>query len=231
MDNKRTFAVIGLGTFGMEVCREVASKGGRVIAIDKDQKRIDKLKDIVTQAILLDTTEEDSLNKTPLDTIDVAVVAIAEDIEASILSTALLKKYKIPYIIARSSSEIHSQILSQIGANEIINIEVEEGRRIANKLVSPNIIEQIPISGSYVFAEILVPPSFLGKTLFDLNIRTRYNISVVSIKRISYEVDDVGNPITRENFIFPGPNDRLLENDIIVVVGEEKNIITLKEKS
>ena len=121
----KIFAVIGLGSFGFEICREISGKGGKVIAIDNDPKKIDKIKDLVMQAILIDSRDEESLAKASLENIDVAVVAIGENLESSIITTALLKKLNIPQIISRASSDFHALVLKQIGATEIINLEID----------------------------------------------------------------------------------------------------------
>lgn len=229
MANNKVFAVIGLGTFGVELCLELSRKGGKVIAIDKNTKQIEKVKEFVYQAILIDSTDEDVVKKAPLESVDIAVVAIAEDIQSSILTTAVLKRVNVPHIIARASSEIHAQILGQIGATEVINIEVEEGKRMATKLISPNVIEQIQLSDNFVFAEIMTPKFFIGKTIPELDIRNKYNISVVTIKRKGHDIDEFGNPKSRETIIFPDPHEKLQETDILVIVGEEQSINKLKE--
>ncbi len=228
MARDKIIAVFGLGLFGFEICKELSEKGGKVIAVDKNPKLIDKIKNIVMQAILIDSKDEDSLRKSSIENIDMAVVAIGENLEASIITTALLKKMNIPYIIARATSDIHSQVLKQIGANEIINIEVEEGKRLANRLISPNVLERIPISKNQVFAEIIIPNNFVGKTLQQIDLRNKVNINVISIKRSTLKIDDTGNPLKEEIVLIPRPQDILQLNDILAIVGTDSDIEIIK---
>ena len=128
MPKNKVFAVFGLGAFGLEVCRVLAEKGSTVIAIDNKVGQIEKIKNLVTQAVLIDSTDEESLRAAPIEDVDTAIVGIGENIESSILTTAILKKVGVPHIIARAISEIHAQVLRQVGASDVINIEIEERR-------------------------------------------------------------------------------------------------------
>ena len=148
MAKEKVFAVIGLGAFGRKLCEVITERGGKVIAIDNDASLIDKIKDTATQAILLDATDVESLTNAPFDDVDVAVVAIGNNITSSILTTALLKRIGVPYILARAITERHEQVLKQVGADEIVNIEIDEGLRIGNKLISPDVLDRIPVSQS-----------------------------------------------------------------------------------
>ena len=229
MAKGKNFAVFGLGTFGLEICKVLAEQGGRVIAIDSDDSLIDKVKDRVMHALRVDSTDEDAFKNLPLENVDVAIVAIGENLQSSIITTALLKKIGVPYIMARAKSDIHAVVLKQIGADEIINLEIEEGRRIANKLINPNVLERIPISKDLAFAEIMIPKKFIGKTLQKLNLRNRYNINVISIKRYELKIDEMGNPVKEEIVILQKPSDVLQKNDILILVGSNENLELLKD--
>lgn len=229
MAKEKNYAIFGLGTFGFEICTELVDQGCRVVAIDSDFALIEKIKDRVMHAIQIDSTDEDAFNNLPLENIDVAIVAIGDNLESSIITTALLKKMNIPYVIARARSDIHAAVLKQIGADEIINLEIEEGKRIAHRLVYPNIIERIPISKDLVFAEIVVPKNFIGKNMQKLNLRNKYNINVISIKRYELMIDEMGNPVKNEIVILQKPTDILQKNDILIVIGNNKDIESLKE--
>ncbi len=225
----KLIAVIGLGTFGYELCLELTKKGSKVIAMDKDQKLLEKIKEEIYQTIEIDATDEIAMKSTPISSVDTAVVAMASDIQSSILSTAILKNFNISHVIARSSSAIHHQILSKIGADEIINIEVEQGRRIANKIVSPNLIDQYTISDRYSFAEIVTPEPFINKTLPALDLRNKHNVSVVLIKRKDFNMDEFGNTTLKEIVIIPDAHETLKEGDILILVGEDISIKLIKE--
>lgn len=225
---ERTFAVIGLGTFGVRVCEELTIKGGQVIAIDNQAQLIEKVKDSVTQSILIDSTDEEAMGQLPFEDVDTAVVAIGDNIEASILTTAILKKIGIPHIIGRSITDIHQRVLRQVGADEIINIEIDEGTRLAQRLISPDILDSIPISENISLAEVLTPKGFAGKTLTDLDLRNRMSVSVVAIRKIELSVDEEGNTVRGERILFPDPGDILDETDVLLIVGENTPLNAFK---
>lgn len=226
---EKVFAVFGLGAFGMEVCRGLVEKGGKVIAFDHQPQPIEKIKDLVTQVMVLDSTDEDALRSAPLENVDVAIVAIGDDVEASILTTALLKNIGVPYIIARAVTDVHMRVLRQIGANEVINLEIEEGRRIASRLLTAEVLETIPITEDYSIIELYVPESMVGKSLERLNLRRGYLVNVIAIERFKTTVDEVGNPVKEERVILPTKDDVLLSNDILIMVGRNSDLDAFRE--
>lgn len=229
MEKDRLFAVFGLGTFGFEVCKVLSEKGTKVIAVDKDRKLVDKVKDMVTQAVLIDSTDEDALRNADLQDVDVAVVGIGDSIDGSILTTILLKNMGVPRIIARAVSSVHEQVLRQIGATEVINIAVAEGERLAKRIISPDMVDLMPISKNQSIAEIRTPTKFVDKTLQDIDLRKKYHINLISVKRIETAIDEVGNPLQEENVFCPKPDEELKANDILVLLGSEDDIQKLKE--
>ncbi len=221
---EKVFAVIGLGIFGRQVCATLTDHGASVIAMDNDPAKVERIKETVTQAVLVNATDGDSLALAPLEDVDVAVVAMGDSVEASILATTLLKRQAIPYVVARAISTVHAQVLKQVGADEVINVELDAGLRLGNRLVAPRILEQVSLSSGVSVAEMHVPGPVVGKSLAELALRGRYQISVISIKRIQVDVDEVGNPVRREDIVFPGPDDILQEDDIIHIIGENDAI-------
>lgn len=228
MAREKVFAVVGLGTFGRELCATLMEKGGKVIAIDNQARLIDRVRDEVTQAILIDSTDEDTIAQAPLQDVDVAVVAIGDNIEASILTTALLKRIGVPRIVARAVTDIHQQVLRQIGADEIVNIEIDEGRRVAQRLISPEVLDTVPLSEQISMAELYAPHSVVGSTLEQVDLRNKFRVNIVSIRRDDISVDEQGNPRRRERLIFPAAGDRLEEGDILIVVGSNEDIDALR---
>lgn len=224
----KTFAVVGLGTFGRQLCETLARKGATVIAMDNDPALVDRVKQSVTQAVLVDATDPDGLADVPLEDVDVAVVAIGDNVEASILATALLKKLAIPYVVARAITDLHHQVLKQVGADEVMNIEIDEGVRIANRLIAPDVLDQFPISANISVSELYVPASIVGATLAELDLRGKYRVNVVSVKRVAVQVDELGNPHRVEEVIFPGPDDSLEQDDTMLVVGRNEDIERFK---
>jgi trk system potassium uptake protein TrkA len=228
---EKVFAVFGLGAFGMEVCRGAIEKGGKVIAFDSRTQPIEKIKDLVNQVMVLDSTDEDALRSAPLENVDVAIVAIGDDVEASILTTAILKDIGVPYIIARAVSDVHMRVLRQIGANEVINLEIEEGRRVAARLLTSEVLETIPVTQDYSIVELYVPESMVGKSLERLNLRADYMVNVIAIERFKTAVDEEGNPVREERVILPTKDDVLLGDDILIVVGRNTDLDVFREKT
>ena len=226
---QKTFAVIGLGSFGTEVCRVLAEKGARVLAFDNRPEPVDKIKELVKQSYLLDTADEDTMLSAPLDGVDVAIVAIGEDIEASILTTALLKNIGVPYIMARSSSDIHQRVLRMVGATEVINLEIEEGRRVAARLLTTEAMDTISVTDDYSIVEFPVPENMVGRSLEKLNLRKEYHVNVIAIERFESAFDAEGNPAREERVILPDKDDVLMHGDVLIVVGRNSDIEALGE--
>ena len=221
---QKAFVVLGLGVFGRQICETLVERGGSVVAIDNDPDLIEQVKETVTQAVLIDTTDEDSLTEVALDNVDVAVVAIGDNVEASILTTALLKKRGVAQVVARATSALHAQVLRQVGADEVLNLETDAGSRLANRLIAPDILETVALSRGISVAEMYVPKAIAGATLARLDLRGRYGLMVISIKRVKREVDELGNPVETDEIVFPGPDDELLETDVIHVIGKNESI-------
>jgi trk system potassium uptake protein TrkA len=229
MAKEKVFAVIGLGAFGRKACEVLAERGGTVIAIDNNSDLIERVKETATQAILLDSTDEEAMGQVPFGDVDIAIVAMGDNIESSIITTAILKKIGIPYIVARAITQIHQQILRQIGADEIVNIEVDEGRRVAQRLISPEILDRFPLAGNMSITEMYTPKQFIGRSLAELDLRKKHQVNVVSIKRTMLSVDEEGNSIQQEEIIFPEPDKIIEESDVLIIVGKDEDIEDLRE--
>ena len=139
----RQFAVIGLGRFGCKVAETLAQKGASVIAVDTIQENVEKVSDFVTKAVRIDSTDEKALLACGIKDVDVAVVAMGEDIESSVLTTALLKNLDVAEIVARACSTLHAQILRLVGATRVVFPEEYMGFRVANSILSPGVLEYI----------------------------------------------------------------------------------------
>lgn len=222
------FAVVGLGSFGMKICQVISQRGGTVIAIDSQSERINRVKNQVAQAVVMDATDEAGYKRLSLEECDVAIVAIGDNVEGSILATALLKKAGVRYLVARAINPIHRQVLGQIGADEVINIEEDMGEQLAIKLIAPQILDYIPISERVSMAEIYCPRDFVGKTLEDIDLRKKVRLNIVAVKRDTVDVDEIGNAHSSEELIFPEAKLELKPNDVLMVVGFNEDIDTVK---
>lgn len=228
-EKEKVYAVIGLGTFGRQICHTLIEHDASVVAVDSRSDLIERIKDTVTQAVMIDASDEESLASLPFDDIDSAVVAIGDNIESSVLVTALLKRMGVPFILSRAVSEIHMHILKQVGADEVVNLEIDEGKRIARKLASPEILDRTFLSSSISLAEILLPESLAEKRVDQLDIRKKYRINIIAIKRTGYNVDEIGNPNKTEEILFPDPTTALKRHDELIIVGKNQDIERFKE--
>jgi trk system potassium uptake protein TrkA len=221
----KQFAVFGLGVFGVSVARNLMKEGMEVIAVDDNEENVELIKNDVTEAAILDSTKEEALRAVDIGRVDCAVVCIGENMEASILTSLLLKKLEVPKIIARANSQGHRQILTLIGVDEVISPEEEMGLRIARRLSSTHILNHLDISEHHTISEVMVSEEFIGKSIRELNLRANFGVNVVGIKKKIPQVTDEGENIFVEKYVdFPTPEDIIEEEDVLVMVGSERSI-------
>jgi trk system potassium uptake protein TrkA len=178
------FVVIGLGRFGGNVARSLALDGHPVLAVDIDEEVVRKISDDIDTVVRADATDEVVLQELRLQRMSRAVVAMgAESMEASILTTALLRQIGVPRIVARATTELHARVLHTVGAHQVVNPEAEMGLRLARQLSQPNVLERFDLGENAQVAEIAVPEAFVGKNLVELDLRREYGISVVAFRR------------------------------------------------
>jgi len=217
-------AVIGLGTFGAKTAIALYSKGAEVVAIDKNDDLVDNLKDRVTHAVALDVTNERSLRSVNISDVDVAVVAIGDNIANSIMAVAMLRKMGVGRVIARATSTVHEHVLEEIGASEIIRVEEEMGEIVASNIVAPHVLERYDFAAGYSVMEVKLGRKFAGKTLVESKIRQNYSLNIVALqKKIPYITEDGKAAFKFEINDCPMPMDIIEEDDVVVVVGSEKN--------
>mgnify|MGYP000409817732 CR=1 FL=1 len=226
----RQFAIIGLGRFGFKAVEVLSAKGAQVIAIDKDHALVDKIRDIATKAVQMDSTDEGALKECGVKDVDVALVSIGEDVESSILTTALLKNLGINEIVARATTRLHAQILEEVGATRVIFPEEDMGLRVANSIFAPGVLDYVDLGADYNLAEIEVKGDFIGKSIRDIHLKSKYGVNVIMImKKIKETVGDEGEFAEREIKELPTPDYVLGEKDILVVVGDSKDIEDLEK--
>lgn len=178
------FAVIGIGRFGSSVAMTLSQKGYPVLVVDSKKELIDEIAGEVSAAVQSDTTDKDSLLELEIQKFSCVIVGIgATSLEASILTTALLSQIGCARIIARGIHALHEKVLRSVGAHEVINPEEELGRRLAERLSQPYLLEQFDLGNELRLSEISTPQRFVGKSLQALSLRNRYSVSVVAIYR------------------------------------------------
>lgn len=206
------YAVIGCGRFGQSVAKTLYSLGHEVLAIDKNMDLVEDIADYVTQAVQADATDEMDMKSLGISNYDVAIVSIASDIQSSIIATILAKELGVAYVICKAKDDLTAKILSKIGADKVVFPERDMGVKLANNLVSKNILEFIELDPKYSIVEVSVSEKWYGKSLQQINFRERYGINVVAIKR--------GPHVN----ISPLAEDVIQKDDVLVVVGEIKKM-------
>lgn len=208
----RQYAVIGLGRFGLSVARRLYEAGQEVLGIDTSEECVEDAEFYVTHAVVADSTEEKALTSLGISNFDCVIVAIGNDLEASILTTMLLKDLGVKKIIAKALGKRHGQLLEKIGADWIIYPERDMGERVANQLLSPNMLDYIELSKEYNIEEIVIPSIMANKTLRELDIRARYNISVIALIRDG------------EIIVSPAPDQIIYNEDLLVMIGSREDL-------
>lgn len=208
----KQFAVIGLGRFGSSVAKTLYSMGRQVLAIDPDEEKVRAMVQSVTRAVVADATDEQVLKSIGIRNFDLVIVAIGGDIQASILTTLMLKELGVKSVVAKAQSELHGKVLYRVGADRVVFPERDMGFRVAQNLVSSNILEYIELSPDVSMIEIVAPSHVVGKELRQLDLRNRFNINVIALKQ--------GNNVN----ITPRADDRIYEGDVLVVVGLKEDL-------
>ena len=214
---RKQVAVIGLGRFGDSVAKSLFSMGNDVLALDIDGKLVESIASEITHAVQADATNEAVLKELGIGDFEVAIVAVGDDIQTNVLSTILLKKLGVPYVIARAENNLHGSILEKIGADRVIYVEEEMGARVAHGLVLKNVegvLDYMSVAPTYGVAKIAAPPYFVGKTLSELEFGRggKWKITVLLIQR---EDEIIVTPV-RTEVVKP--------KDIMVLAGNDENL-------
>ncbi len=228
----KLFVVLGLGQFGHHVAATLSRGGVEVIAIDKDPKRVEALKDVVSQAVCMDSTDETALRAVGVQKAQTAVVALGEDdLEASILSCAALNDLGVGQITVRTANELQGRILSRMGATRLIYPEKEMGEQVATSIMMSGVIDQVTLSTGQSVAQVLPREDLVGKRLKDAQLRERFRINVIGILRRRQVIDDLGESVTETELVsVPDPDDVIGEDDVLVVVGFKGQIEAMARK-
>jgi len=210
--------VIGLGIFGFNIAKDLYENGIEVIAIDKNKDIIQKIKDFSTKAILADGTDKEVIESIGIQGDDIVIISFGEDLAASTLITLHLKEMKIKNIIVKAPNEDHKRVLEKVGATQVIIPEREMADKVAKGIVSPNVLDYIPLSEDYTISEIAPPASFMGKTIGELHLRTKYHVEVIAVREM---LPDRVRMVPRADFV-------IKDSDVLVVIGKEEDIQKIK---
>ena len=179
---EKSYAVIGLGQFGMSVAETLAESDCDVLAIDAREENIQEVADKVTYAVRADVREPEVLRTLGVQNVDVAVIAVAENMEASIMATMQAKELGVPYVLAKAMNALHGKILEKIGADRVIYPEQSMGLRVARNLMSGGFLDVFELSTEFSMAEFPVPTEWVGKSLQELQLRESHDINIIAIK-------------------------------------------------
>jgi trk system potassium uptake protein TrkA len=218
---RRTFAVIGLGRFGAAIATTLTELGQDVIGIDADEEKVRALADVIHQAVELDATDERALRAAGVPEVDVAVVSIGENIEASLLVVMLVKELGVETIYAKGVTPLHGRILTRLGVTRVIFPEREMAVRIAHSVVVPNVIDYVELSRDFSIVELPAPADWTGRSLKDLQLRARFGLTLIAIRRQSGTSD---GEITS---VAPPAEEIIQSGDILALIGSNDRLSQL----
>ena len=200
MSLQKSYAVLGLGRYGFAVAHELARIGADILAVDMDESVVNSVATKLPLVKCADVTDPAVIKMLGIGNMDVVIIAMAGDLEASVMATMLCKDAGVPTVIAKCATEMGQRILSRVGADKVVFPETESGTRLAKNLLSAGFVDVIELSGDVVMVEMDVRPEWVGKNLIDLALRRRYGINVVAIRRgedISVNIDP-NKPFTKD---------------------------------
>ena len=215
----KRFAVIGAGKFGYYVAKALYENKNEVIVFDRDKEKIQTIEPFCTSAIVQDLTDYEALKGLGLEEADAVIISTGSDIKPSILICYHLSRLGIKRVIAKAEDDDHGEILKQLGASEIILPGVDMAYRLALRLTSPNILDFLPLEKDYTIIQIDPPPSFIGKSLQELDLRNRYEINIIAVKEKS------PSPFV----MVPGGDFIVKKGDVLVILGRESDLKKIKE--
>lgn len=227
---QKKFCIIGLGYFGMNLATILSKDGADILAIDNNPERIDMISEIVTHAVCLDSTDERAIKSMGLIEMDAVIVAIGENFESSITTTAILQEIGVKKIYSRIISPVHERLLRLMGIAEMLMPEAEAAGHLASRLLLEGITGAFELGKSYGIFEIPLPKIFINKTIIDTNIRENFNLNIVTIKKSNKA--GFNNMIHNDNVNVvgvPSPHTTLVDGDVLVVFGKEKDVKHLLE--
>jgi len=214
----RRVIVIGLGIFGVNIVRELYEGGFEVYAIDKKKDAVQKVKDFSTKAIVADGTDKEVMELIGVQEDDTVVISFGEDLASSTLITLHMKQLKVKNIIVKAPNEEHKLILEKVGATDVIIPEKEIAGKVAKSIISPNVLDYLPLSDGYMIFEMAPPDSFFGKTIGELQLRNKYHIEVIAIRDVLL---DRVHMVPQAGFV-------IKDGEVMVIVGKETDIKKIK---
>ena len=207
----KTILIIGLGQFGTHIAKRMSDLRCEVMAVDIDEERVNAILPYVTNARIGDSTNEEFLRSLGVGNYDICIVALGSLFQSSLETTSLLKELGAPKVISRATNDVQMKFLLKNGADEVVYPEKQMALRIATKYASDSILDFIQLDNNYSIYELKIPKDWFGKTLSQIDIRKKYNINILTIKRSG-------------SVFIPSPDTQMAAGDIAFVIGESKEI-------
>lgn len=213
---KKTYAVFGLGRYGIAVARELVSNGAEVIAVDSDERIVNAAADELPICKCADVTDPEVIRQLGISNADVVIIAMANNLEASVMAVTLCKEIGVKTVIAKCANEMHQKILTRVGADKVVFPENESGIRLAKNLLSSGFVDMVSLARNVSMIELDMRPEWVGKNLIELNLRKKYSINVVAVRRenmVSVDID---------------PHEKLYPDDRLIVIANTEKLSRLK---
>ena len=209
---KKEIAVIGLGRFGGSIVMELSEMDVDVLVIDTDEARVNEYQDYYSEGVIGDSTDEAMLKRLGIKNYDNVIVAIGDNRQSSILTTLILKDLGVKKVTTKAQNSYHGRVLEKIGADTVVHPERDMGRRIAHRLVSSSVVEYLEVSNHHSIIEFTSSAKFENKRINDLNMRKKFGISIIAIKR------------DNDLIVSPDPNISILSGDILILIGSDEQL-------
>lgn len=213
----KSYVVIGLGRFGSEVARQLCRLGNEVMAMDVTNDVVQQISNDVTQAVVGDARDKEVLKALGVRNFDCAVVAIGDNLAASVLTTMNLKELGVPQVVAKAYDETHRRVLQKLGADRVVIPEQEYADKLARSISTPNVLDYIELSKECGIVEIPVPENWIGKNMIELNIRAKLGVNVIAIRR------NGGTDVA------PSPEGKFMSGDVVVVLGDNRKLAAVQK--
>jgi trk system potassium uptake protein TrkA len=216
MSINKTYAVFGLGRYGLSVAKELVNNGAEVIAVDSDENVVNTVSNELPYCKCADTTDSEVLKRLGISNVDIVIVAMAGNIESSVMTVMQCKELGVPTVIAKCSNEIHFKILTKVGADKVVFPEKDSGIRMAKNLLSSGFVDAIELSNDVSMIELDIKKEWVGKNLLELDFRKKYSLNVIAIKdkgKININIE---------------PSTPLNDDMKLIVIGNKNKILKLK---
>lgn len=207
------YAIIGLGRFGASLARALMRSGNHVLGVDSDPQLVQRLSDELTHVAILDATDEDALREIDIPSFETVIVAIGADFESNLLATVALKNLGVPTVISKAVTRRQRDILLKIGADRVVQPEYDAGRRLAEELLAPTVLERVHLGPDYSVVELVAPDSLVQQTLAQTDLRARMGVTVLVVKR------------GEQLLVSPPADTILLPGDLLLVLGSNDQLL------